>query len=461
MKMGFNLQLEQSQKLIMTPQLQQAIQILQFNSLELEEFIAEQLEKNPVLENDAEKEHNELWDPKIEDKIKEINWKEYIEDFNNYSYTKSSYQSEDNEFNYENIISNKSSLQEYLLFQYSLTLLDKKYFEIGEYLINSIDDRGYLTVTIKDVTDYFSEEENIVESILQIIQSFDPPGVGARTIEECLLLQLRFLDVKDEKIHQLVKEYLPEIAANKYPLLAKKLGVTIEQIQGYCDFIKTLEPKPGRMFESNLNRYITPDITIKKLEEEYVLLTNDSDEPRLKIREDYRNMIISEDENSEVAKFLNNQFNSATWLIRSIEQRKQTIYKVAEVIVEKQKGFFENGKKFLVPMTLKEVAEEINVHESTVSRATNGKYMETPQGTFELKFFFTGGVESDEGMGISSESIKSFIRDIIKVEDSKKPLSDDKIVSELERKGIGISRRTVAKYRDEMGILSSSKRKRY
>ncbi len=461
MKMGFNLQLEQSQKLIMTPQLQQAIQILQFNSLELEEFIAEQLEKNPVLENDAEKEHNELWDSKIEDKIKEINWKEYIEDFNNYSYTKSNYQNEDNEFNYENIISNKSSLQEYLLFQYSLTLLDRKYFEIGEYLINSIDDRGYLTVTIKDVTEHFNEEENIVESILQIIQSFDPPGVGARTIEECLLLQLRFLDVKDEKIYQLIKEYLPEIAANKYPLLAKKLGVTIEQLQGYCDFIKTLEPKPGRMFESNLNRYITPDITVKKLDEEYILLTNDFDEPRLKIREDYRTMIISEDENSEVAKFLNNQFNSAAWHIRSIEQRKQTIYKVAEVIVEKQKGFFEKGKKFLVPMTLKEVAEEISVHESTVSRATNGKYMETPHGTFELKFFFTGGVESDEGMGISSESIKSFIRDIIKVEDPKKPLSDDKIVSELERKGISISRRTVAKYRDEMGILSSSKRKRY
>jgi len=267
--------------------------------------------------------------------------------------------------------------------------------------------------------------------------------------------------VKDEKIYQLIKEYLPEIAANKYPLLAKKLGVTIEQLQGYCDFIKTLEPKPGRMFESNLNRYITPDITVKKLDEEYILLTNDFDEPRLKIREDYRTMIISEDENSEVAKFLNNQFNSAAWLIRSIEQRKQTIYKVAEVIVEKQKGFFEKGKKFLVPMTLKEVAEEISVHESTVSRATNGKYMETPHGTFELKFFFTGGVESDEGMGISSESIKSFIRDIIKVEDPKKPLSDDKIVSELERKGISISRRTVAKYRDEMGILSSSKRKRY
>jgi len=462
MKMGFNLQLEQSQKLIMTPQLQQAIQILQFNSLELDNYINEQLEKNPVLEANIEKERHELSDVKSEkDKIKEINWKEYIEDFNNYEYTKGSYNNEENEFNYENIVSKESSLQEYLLFQYHLTLLDRKYFEIGEYIINSLDDRGYLIATIEEIADYFKEEEYIVESILQIIQTFDPPGVGARTLEECLLLQLSSLDIKDEKIYTLIRDYLPEVASNKYPYIAKQLGVSIEQIQKYCDFIKTLEPKPGRGFAPNQNRYITPDVVVKKVDNEYIILTNDYYGPRLTIRDDYKRMIISGDENSDVVKFLNDQFNSAAWLIKSIEQRKQTIYKVAEVIIKRQIAFFEKGKKYLRPMTLREVADEVEVHESTVSRATNGKYIETPLGIFELKYFFSGGVEGTEGIGISSESIKSFMQDIINMEDPKKPLSDDKIVNKLKIKGINISRRTVAKYRDDMGILSSSRRKRY
>lgn len=462
MRMGFNLQLEQSQKLVMTPQLQQAIQILQFNSVELETFINEQLEKNPVLEANVQKESNELSDIKSEqDKIKEINWKEYIEDFNNYEYSKGSYYNEENDFNYENIVSNESSLQEHLIFQYQLTMLDRKYFEIGEYIINSIDDRGYLTLTTKEIAEYFNEEENIVESILQIIQTFDPPGIGARTLEECLLLQLRYLEIKDEKIYILIRDYLSEIASNKYPYIAKQLDVSIAQIQQYCDFIKTLEPKPGRRFAPNQNRYITPDVTVKKIDNKYVILTNEYNGPQLTIRNDYKKMMTSGNENSDVVKFLNDQFNSAAWLIKSIEQRKQTIYKVAEVIVENQIAFFEKGKKYLVPMTLKEVADKIDVHESTVSRATNGKYIETPLGIYELKYFFSSGVECDQGIGISSESIKSFIQDIINTEDPKKPLSDDKIVSKLKTKGINISRRTVAKYRDDMGILSSSKRKRY
>jgi len=255
--------------------------------------------------------------------------------------------------------------------------------------------------------------------------------------------------------------FLPEIASNKYPYIAKQLGVSIGQIQQYCDFIKTLEPKPGRRFAPNQNRYITPDVVVKKIDNEYIILTNDYNGPQLTIREDYKKMITSSDENSDVVKFLNDQFNSAAWLIKSIEQRKQTIYKVAEVIIEKQMAFFEKGKKHLIPMTLKEVADKIDMHESTVSRATNGKYIETPLGIFELKYFFSSGVEGNCGIGISSQSIKSFIQDIINAEDPKKPLSDDKIVNKLKIKGINVSRRTVAKYRDEIGILSSSKRKRY
>lgn len=462
MRMGFNLQLEQSQKLVMTPQLQQAIKILQFTSLELDNYVTQEIEKNPVLELNDDKEKQEMSDiTSKEDKLKEIDWKEYINDSHNYTHSKGVNHNDDNDFNYENIVSKESTLHEYLLFQYHLTIIDKRYFKIGEYIINSLDDNGYLTATVEEISCYFKEEENIVKNILSIIQTFDPPGVGARNLQECLLLQLKFLEIDDKKIYELVEEYLDKVGANKYPYIAKKLGVTVKKVQDYCDFIKTLDPKPGRRFASNQNKYITPDIVVKKIGNEYVLTTNDYSEPRLSIRKDYKIMMDSNDKESDVVKFLSDQFNSAAWLIKSIEQRKQTIYKVAESIVKKQFDFFEKGKKHLKPMTLKEVAEDIEMHESTVSRATNGKYIETPLGTFELKYFFSGGLDNKEGMGISTQSVKSFIRDIINEENPKKPLSDDKIVKILKDKGINISRRTVAKYRDEMGILSSSKRKRY
>lgn len=460
MRMEFDLQLGQSQKLIMTPQLKQAIQILQFTYLELEEYINKQLEKNPVLEKVIVNE--ELLDIKPKrDKIKEINWKEYIEDFNNFEYTKSSYYNEDNEFNYENIVSGEITLQEHLLFQYNLTMSDRKHIEIGEYIINSIDDRGYFAASVEDVANYFNEKQSTIENILQSIQTFDPPGVGARTLEECLLIQLRLLDIKDRKIYALIEKYLPYIASNKYPYIAKQLGVSIKKVQDYCDFIKTLEPKPGRNFMQGENRYIIPDVIVTRDGNEYMIINNDRDGSRLIIRDDYKKMLTSGGENSEVNEFLNARFNSATWLIKNIEQRKKTIYKVCEMIVKKQAAFLKNGKKYLKPMTLKEVADEIGVHESTVSRATNGKYMDTPFGIFELKYFFTSGIEKGSGEVISSESIKVFIKDIIDGEDCKKPLSDEKIANKLKNKGINISRRTVAKYRDELGILSSRRRKRY
>ncbi len=462
MRMGFNLQLEQSQKLVMTPQLQQAIKILQFTSLELDNYVTQEIEKNPVLELNDDKQKQEMSDiTSKEDKLKEIDWKEYINDSHNYTHSKGVNHNDDNDFNYENIVSKESTLHEYLLFQYHLTIIDKRYFKIGEYIINSLDDNGYLTANVEEISCYFKEEENIVENILSIIQTFDPPGVGARNLQECLLLQLKFLEIDDKKIYELVEEYLDKVGANKYPYIAKKLGVTVEKVQDYCDFIKTLDPKPGRRFASNQNKYITPDIVVKKIGNEYVLTTNDYSEPRLSIRKDYKIMMDSNDKESDVVKFLSDQFNSAAWLIKSIEQRKQTIYKVAESIVKKQFDFFEKGKKHLKPMTLKEVAEDIEMHESTVSRATNGKYIETPLGTFELKYFFSGGLDNENGMGISTQSVKSFIKDIINEENPKKPLSDDKIVKMLKDKDINISRRTVAKYRDEMSILSSSKRKRY
>lgn len=227
------------------------------------------------------------------------------------------------------------------------------------------------------------------------------------------------------------------------------------------DFIRTLEPKPGRRYTLSSNNYIIPDATIRKLDNEYLVILNESNGPRLRIREDYRRLLASGKDDSDACKFLNDKLNSAVWLIRSIEQRKHTIYRVVETIIKKQKTFFEQGKKHLKPMTLKEVADEIEVHESTVSRATNGKYIDTPLGIFELKHFFSSGVEDTDGKGISAQSIKKYIKEIINNEDPYKPLSDERICKRLNDKGINISRRTVAKYRNDLNIVSSSRRKRY
>lgn len=458
MKMGYNLHLEQSQKLVMTPQLKQAIKILQLATIELDQYIEQQIETNPILEmNEVEEKYEEEI---IKQKEEQINWKEYVEDFDNYEYSKGAYNS-DNEFNYENIISRDTTLQEHLLFQYHITIFDYKYKEIGEYIIDNLNENGYLTIKVEDIAKVFQEECSTVEDILQVIQTFDPPGVAARSLKECLLIQLKQMGISNAHIVDIIENYLEEVAQNKYPYIAKKLGITALEVQEICDFIRTLEPKPGRRFASSNNNYIHPDAVIKKIGSEYLVILNDRNAPRLTIRDDYRKLLSSGEGDSEATKFLNEKLNSAIWLIRSIEQRRQTIYRVVEMIVKKQKSFFEYGKKHLKPMTLKEIADEIEVHESTVSRATNGKYVETPMGTFELKYFFSSGVEGLDGEGISAESIKNYIKEIVDAENPNKPLSDDKICKSLSNQGINISRRTVAKYRDDLNIASSSKRKRF
>jgi len=462
MKMRYDLHLQQSQKLVITPQLQQAIQILQFTSLELEKFIEQELEKNPVLEVEQESDKN-YSDEDNEDKHKSIDWKEFVHnENNNYTSSGGTNNYEDNEFNIESITSKETTLQEHLLFQYHLTLLDYKYREIGEYIINSLDENGYLTLTVEEISKDLKVEPSIVENILLLIQTFDPPGVAARDLKECLLLQLLYLEITDKNVYTVIDKYLEEIAAKKYPYIAKKLGIKVSEVQDICDLIKTLEPKPGRMFSAINNNYVVPDVVVRKVGEELTVQVNDSKVPRLIIRDDYKGLILNNNENEEAAKFLSDRFNSAVWLIKSIEQRRQTIHKVVVTIVNKQRAFFEKGNKYLKPMTLKEVADEIEVHESTVSRATNGKYVETPMGIFELKYFFSSGVDGfSSGEEFASESIKNYIKEIIGMEDTLKPMSDEKIAKNLAHKGINISRRTVAKYRDDLNIPPSSRRRRY
>jgi RNA polymerase sigma-54 factor len=295
-----------------------------------------------------------------------------------------------------------------------------------------------------------------------VIQGFEPVGVGARSLEECLLIQLEAKGFKDESLDYVIKNHLNDLAENKIQYIAKSIGLTVLQVQAMADLIRTLDPKPGMAYSSGEQiRYVVPDVIIEKEDDGYEIVTNDSTIPSLKVSSYYMNLVKNNKDDEDLQKYLNDKYNSALWLIKSIEQRKRTIFKVSEAVMKLQTEFLEKGEKYLKPMTLKQIADAVGVHESTVSRSINGKFIQTPRGVYEIKYFFSSGVGSGSGEGLSSNSIKTFIKEIIDGEDPKKPCSDQDMVEILSEKGIEISRRTVAKYRESMNILSSSKRRRY
>jgi len=471
MKMGFELNLTQTQKLIMTPELRQAIQILQFNNVELMEFIDKQLEVNPFLESaDKSSETSSNEEPtadveKSEGKD-EIDWKDAFDRYDDLSY-KAYERNVDNEDKqtFESYTSKKMSLKDHLMIQLGVSVKTHKEKRIGEFLIESLDRKGYLSCSIQDVSLLLNEDVNEVERILKIVQSFDPVGVGARNLSECLIIQLKDKGIQDKNAYDVVENHLEDVATNKIQKISKDLHITVNRVQNIFDFIKMLEPKPARGFivDSDNIRYIVPDVTVEKIGDEYVIIVNDSNFPALSISSYYKNMINHLDD-KEANKFLADKLNSSMWLIKSIEQRRTTLYKVVESILKFQRKFFDDGCSFLKPLVLKTVADDIGMHESTVSRATNGKYVQTPRGIFELKYFFSsslGNNDESNDEDFSSTSVKTKIQCLINKEDTKKPLSDQKIADTLMENGINISRRTVAKYRDEMRIPSSSMRRRF
>lgn len=471
MKMGFELNLSQTQKLIMTPELRQAIQILQFNNVELLDYINKQLEVNPFLESNdrgessISSEHAEERPIEKDNSKDEIDWKEVIEKYDDVSYrTYESNSDSDDKQTFESYTSKKMDLKDHLLVQLGLSVKSKKEKRIGEFIIESLDSKGYLGCTIQDISLLMNEDIVDVERILRLIQTFDPVGVGARNLSECLMIQLKEKGIQDKNAYIIVEKYLEDVATNKIQKIAKELHITINRVQSICDIIKMLEPKPSRGFivDSENIRYIVPDVTIEKINDEYIILVNDSNFPMLTISDYYKSMISNLDD-KEANKFITDKLNSSMWLIKSIEQRRSTLYNVVNSILKFQRKFFDEGNTALKPLVLKDVADDIGVHESTVSRATNGKYVQTPRGIFELKYFFSNslGHEGDEGENVSSTSVKSQIQELINKENTKKPLSDQKIADLLCEQGINISRRTVAKYRDEMRIPSSSMRRRY
>lgn len=470
MKMNFNLNLVQSQKLVMTPELKQAIEILQFNSVELNEFIQDEMLSNPVLKNENQpnthgdepqqptENQNTLDTKEIFDKI---DWKDTQDEYRNERYSR--YQGGDDEIrNYDNFVANEDTLIDYLLSQLELSTLKGRDKDIGAFLIQMVDDNGYMEVSIEEIAERFQIEVEEAEDILYTLQGFDPQGVCARDLRECLLIQLSSGTVNDPIARAIVDQYLDDLGRNKLSKIAKDLNVDIEDIKDALDTIKTLEPKPGRMFASLRSvRYITPDVFIRKMEGEYVVVVNDSSAPRLRISNFYKKMLTAGDVNDNAVEYINKKLVDALKLIKSIEQRRNTIYRVVNAILKAQYDFFERGPVHLKTLTLKDIADEVGVHESTVSRAVNGKYLQCPRGLYEIKYFFQSGVSSVYGDGVSAESIKTVIKDLIDNENPKKPLSDQHISDELNKLGIKISRRTVAKYRDELGILSTSKRKSY
>ena len=469
MQLDYGLKLETTQKLIMTPQLRQAIAILQLPATELAALVEKELLENPVLEADAPESNDEsegeveqLSNEQTDNQHEEDGWVEYL-----LSGTQSttSGQSGSTEMAKQREIADAEmvSLQNYLEMQLHFAVLDASYLNIGKYLIGCIDDNGYLCGTTAEAAARLGTTETIVINVLEIIQTFDPIGVGARSLQECLLLQLEQKVEEYSKefalVAAVIKDHLDQVALGRYKQIADKQHCSIHEVQQAVDVIRTLDPKPGCAFGGGQAGYIVPDIIIERLNSEYVILINDNHVPQLSINSYYRQIV--REEHSDARKYVEGRINAAVWLIKSIEQRRRTLYNVAEAIIDLQQGFFDHGPKFLRPLTMKKVADQIGVHESTVSRATANKYMATPHGVFGINTFFTAGIQSAVGENISASRVKQEIRELIAGENQMQPLSDQALGDILNGKGIMVSRRTVAKYREEMNIPASSRRRRH
>ena len=481
--MDTKLDIRLAQKLIMTPQLQQAIKLLQLSKLELEQIIDQTLLENPVLEetavetteideedaykalqtsegsNSAEEERTESISPLDGVSLK---WEDYFDEDKSDNRELGYIKENDEEIQtYDQNLSRPSSLYDHLLWQLNLSKSDQKVREIGEIIIGNIDENGYLQVTLEELEALCGAPREKVLEVLTFIQGFDPPGIAARDLRECLLIQIAQIGFQGTIVEIIVAEHLSDFEKKRFPVLARKLGITLEDLSHAIRVIERLEPKPGRSFHSPDNAYIVPDVFVIKHEGEYIVLLNEDGLPRLRINPVYRRMLKGNSGlGGEERSYLEDKFRSAIWMIRSIEQRNRTIYKVTQSIVKCQVDFFEKGVSYLKPLTLKEIAEDIMMHESTVSRVTNNKYMCTPQGIFELKYFFSSGLATSDGDSCSSRSVRDLISRFIAEENSSKPYSDQQIMKFLKNRQIEIARRTVAKYRKELRIPSASRRRK-
>lgn len=473
MHMEHRLAQTQTQRLMLTQKMQQAIHILQLSGLELEAYVQQELETNPVLEQTAPAPEPETYEPPATSSSS-------TEEFDDVSFDLDEYASRWNDGPttgtdmsrnpdlanrreyYENSITKEESFTSRLLTQLRMAATDDGTYRIGERIIGDIDRRGYFTGTLEDLAQELGVPAEEVERVLRLVQRFEPTGVGARDVVECLLLQIEAEYPEEPQLRRLVEEHLEELERRQIPKIAKAMGVSPERVEELKDMLATLNPWPGHEYSTELPQYVTPDVIVDKDEEGNLqVYLSDGSVPQLQISGEYRRMARNGKMGRDERQYIRDKMESAKWLIRNIEQRQQTILRIARAIVDVQREFFEKGVEAIRPLTLQEIADKVGVHEATVSRTTRGKYMQTPQGLYEMKFFFSPGLRRDTGEAQSAKSVQLLIRKIIDEEDKAKPLSDQKIADLLKKQGLNIARRTVTKYREAMDILPTTLRKSY
>ena len=469
-------QLKLTQQLVMTPQLQQAIKLLQMSRFELTEMVQEELLENPVLEDVHETGESapapapetasaSTGDEPAQGEKAEIDWERYLESQALQGPAPSARIAADQDQpSVEATLSRGEDLVDHLAWQVRMSDLIDEERAFAALVLGNLDDDGYLKIdgtAPEEIVPHLADEAGLdpedAEEVLQILMRFDTIGACARSLEECLLVQAKHFEM-DALVLAVIEQHLGDLERRNYAAIAKALECTVEEVYDIAQVIAELEPRPGRNFLSEEPRYITPDVYVHRVGDQYYVVANDDGMPRLKISGFYR-AAMSDDPKAK--EYIQSKLRSAQWLIRSIDQRRKTIVRVTECIVDKQRDFFEKGIEHLKPMILRDVAEEVGMHESTISRVTSNKYVHTPRGIFELKFFFNSAIRRDNHNDIASESVKQAIKKIIANEEPKKPYSDQAIVEMLAEGDIQIARRTVAKYREALGILSSSKRKKY
>jgi RNA polymerase sigma-54 factor len=476
MEMKHSLNLSMRPALIMTPRLQQALKLLQVPTLELQQILKQEIMQNPLLEevddivdnedleaeNSPEEEANkEAEDPADQD---QIDWSDYMQDGLDRTYVP---QSEAPAEFLEKVPVSRTTLAESLREQLHFLHLPPAHMTLAEFIVGSLDDRGWLATPIEEIVQATGRPLEEIEAVLTVVQALEPVGVGARDLRECLLIQLETRGERDTLAWRMIHDQFDNLVNRRFPEISRQLKVSVEEVQAAADVIATLNPRPGLQVSSDDPRYVVPDLLVERVDDEYVVLLNDRHLPRLRISSAYEGVLRDRKKKSEMnageaktREYIQGKLNSARWLIQTIEQRRRTMIKVMSCIIREQREFFDKGIAFLRPLTLQQVARQIEMHESTVSRVCSGKYVQTPRGVFELKFFFSSGLETDGGEDVSARSAKDIIRTLIEEEAKTEPLSDQRIAELLHERGLRIARRTVAKYREQLNILPARFRRR-
>ena len=465
-------QLKLSQQLVMTPQLQQAIKLLQLSRLELSDVIRQEIDENPVLDEmlendtaaaDAQETSSDTLDAAEpgQTPADDFDWQNYIDRTARpapVGYAVGTDERDD----FEPGITRPTTFEEHLLWQLRMQRMDESGLLIGEYIIGNLNSDGYLLVNPQEIAAATGQNIETVETVRETIKKFDPVGVASRNLQECLLAQCDLLPDGNHLVRRILRDCMRDLERKKYQSIAKDLHVTLKETVEACELISQLEPRPGRGYNTNATHYITPDIYVYKIDGEFIVSLNEDGQPKLRINSFYKKLLSGNDIAADKAReYIQEKLRSAVWLIKSVYHRQSTIVNVMKSIIKFQRDFFDYGEGHLRPLVLRDVAEDIGMHESNISRVTTNKYAHTPHGIFELKYFFNSGLASDDGESIASESVKNKIRDMIQNEDPYKPLSDQEIANMLTAEGIHIARRTVTKYREILQVLSSSKRRKH